>query len=149
MAHLHPRQVRGQRAAFRFVLRCWRVLNRVQGRKLDRDRLEIGLDRLFQQTALQSVPAFAARGKLPALEQRHLVRELLDSELLVLQLVVLPGNALDQAGRKFAQLLRIHRGKLIMHGHARHSATASRNSTASSRHANRRLRTHPPPRQTD
>ena len=53
--------------------------------------------------------------------------ELVDLELLVLQLVVLAGNAFDQAGGKFAQLLRIHRGELIRHGHALDGATATRN----------------------
>jgi len=77
--------------------------------------LEIGLDRLFQEAALHPAPLFASSGKLPALEHRHLMGELVNLELLVLQLVLVTGNAFEQAGREFAQLLCVHRGKLVLH----------------------------------
>ena len=118
MAHFHPRQMRRQRATLGLLLRRLRRRRRSQRRKLRRDRFQIGIDRLIEQAALRAVQLFAARGKLPALEHRHLMRELLDLELLVLQLAILAGQCFDQVGGKFAQLLRIHPSKLIVHLHA-------------------------------
>src|SRR5579864_3711825 len=66
--------------------------------ELHRDGFEIGVDRLVEEAPLRAVQLFAARGKLPALEHRHLVRELLDLELLVLQLAILAGECFDQVG---------------------------------------------------
>src|SRR5207253_8000720 len=89
MAHFHPRQVRRQRATSRLVLRRLRLLRASRRRQLQSDGFQIGVDHLLEQAALRAVQLFAARGKLPALEQRHLMRELLDLELLVPQLAIL------------------------------------------------------------
>ena len=83
MMHLDARQVRWQRTALRFVLRLWCLLDRAQRRELHCDRLQIGFDRLFEEAALHTAPGFAARGKLPALQHRHLMGELLDLQILV------------------------------------------------------------------
>ena len=106
-------------------------------------------DRLLEQRTLRPVQLFAARGELPPLEQRHLVGELLDLELLVPQLVILAGQCFDQAGGEFAQLLRIHARQLIVYLHVFDTATAHHTATAFSRHANRRLCTDATPRQAD
>ena len=94
-------------------------------RKLEPDGLEVGVDRLLEQVALLAVQLFAARGELPAPHHRHLVRQLLDLELPALQLLILAADLLDQLGGEVAQLLRVHRGELIVHLHACDGAIAA------------------------
>jgi hypothetical protein len=113
-----------------------RLFRRLERGELHRDGFEIGVDRLVEEAALRAVQLFAARGKLPALEHGHLVRELLDLERLVLQLAILARECFDQVGSEFAQLRRIHPRQLIVHLHAFDTATTHGTTTAFSGDAN-------------
>src|SRR6185437_10747723 len=130
VANVHARQVRGQRTTLRLVPGCSHLFRRLQLGEFHRDRFEIGVDRLVEEAPLRAVQLFAAGGKLPALEHRHLVRELLDLELLVLQLAILAGECFDQVGGELAQLRRIHPRQLIVHLHAFDVATSQCMKTA-------------------
>ena len=136
MAHFHAGQVRGQRTTLRLVPGRLRLFGRLQRGELHRDRFEISVDRLVEEAPLRAVQLFAARGKLPALERRHLVRELLDLELFVLQLAILAGKGFDQIGGEFAQLRRIHPRQLIVHLHVFDTATSRCTTTVFSCDAN-------------
>src|SRR6185437_1392936 len=81
--------------------------------ELEADRLEILIDRLFKETALLGIELFASAAKAPALEDRHLMGELIDLELFELELFVLGGELFflraeldDERGGQITQLLR-------------------------------------------
>ena len=61
---------------------------------------------------MHAVPLFAARGKLPALEHRHLVRELVDLELLVLQLVIVAEQCV-RSGRRQIRAVAAHPSRRV------------------------------------
>ena len=152
MAHVDARQIGRQRSALRLFLRFPRWSLRTQRVELGRDRFQIGVDRFFEQAALDATHLLAARGKLPALEHRHLMRQLVDLELLVLDLLVLAGQGRDQIGGEVAQLLRVHPLQLIAYFHALDAATASATTTAAARvlrDANARLCADATPRQAE
>ena len=74
------------------------------------DRLQIRVQRLFQQASLLGVEALRLRGKLQPLQDRVLVRELLDQRVLVLYLG-------EQARRELAQLRGIHGVDVLLGDH--------------------------------
>jgi hypothetical protein len=59
---------------------------------------DVGINGFIKQTRLASIKLFAAAAKLPALEDSHLMRELVDLGLAVQDLAVLAGDGLVQAG---------------------------------------------------
>lgn len=92
MMYVAPRQVRRQGVALGLVpCRAGRIV-RTQSSELRRERLEISRDRVFEQVALRAMPPLAPCRKLPALEKRPFMRELVDLELLVTQLRILPAR---------------------------------------------------------
>lgn len=123
VADLDPRQVRGQGCAHGLVPGQVITLAGLQRLELLLDRFEVGADRLLEQARLHALQLLAAGSKAPALDQRHLVGQLLDLELPVPELVILARDLVDQLGGQSAQLLRIQSGKLIVNLHARDAAT--------------------------
>ena len=59
---------------------------------LKTDGLDIRIDALVQKRALHGIELLAAASVLPALERRHLVRELIDLQLLVFEFLVAAGK---------------------------------------------------------
>ena len=78
----------GSRDATRLPLRRWRDGLSPKRLDLEADGLEIRIDALIQQRALHGIELLAAPRVAPALEDRHLVRELVDLQLLVLELFI-------------------------------------------------------------
>src|SRR5690606_7908220 len=88
-------------------------------------RLEVRIEHLLEQRLLFARELLALRGELPALEDRHLVRELVDLELLRAVLVAQPrviaiktSDLVDQRRGELAQRIRVHPCQLIdrVHG---------------------------------
>ena len=72
------------------------------------NRFQIRIDRLIEETALRRIELLAAPAELPALQHRHLVRQLIDLELLVLEFLALLGDLREERGGKITQLLCVH-----------------------------------------
>jgi len=109
MANLHAGQPGRQPGAFGLV-----GLGRCPGRgrqlrQLDLDGGHVGVQRFIEQAELRGIELFAAPAKFPALEDRHLVRELLDFGLAVFELAVLALQLLAFAGNDLAVLLALVR----------------------------------------
>lgn len=82
VADVDTRQVRRQRLAFRFVFDTQRDGCCTELCHLFADRLQVFVQRLFQQASLRGAEALGLRRKLQALEQSVLVREFVDGGLL-------------------------------------------------------------------
>jgi len=132
--------------------------------QLKADRLKVGLERLIKQLALLALQLLAAGRELPALENRHLVRELVDLELLHTVVLLRLGQLFlrfdqltDHAGGKLTQLICVHLCQLVDCEHGDDRATSQRNRTAFYgcfqafllRNPDRRAFTDPMPRQPD
>jgi hypothetical protein len=81
VADLGARQLRGQHLALRSVA-LTRRLGRLQLLDLLGHRLQVSLQRLFQEVSLLGAEALGLRGELQPLQDRILVRELLDRGLV-------------------------------------------------------------------
>ena len=81
MYHVGTRQVRRQWRASRGAFRRDALLDRFEGFKFEADGLKVCLEGLVEQLSLNRVQLFTAGGELQALEDRHLVTELIDPEL--------------------------------------------------------------------
>jgi hypothetical protein len=138
VAHFYPRQMRRKRAALGLRLRRLHLGGSSQRLELLSDRFEVRIDRLIEEAPLHAVELFATRCKLPALQYRHLVGELLDLELLVAQLLIFADQAGHQLGGQSAQLLRVHSLELIVHLHGFDGATSKRMATTYQQHFMRR-----------
>lgn len=130
---LGSRQVRRQRGALRDVLRRQAILCALEGQQFQTDGFEIGLDGLVEQMALLAVQLFAAGGELPALEDRHLVGELVELALLegvvpssVGELAAGIGDLADQLSGELAQFICVHPGQLIGRVHGPDAARSPR-----------------------
>src|SRR5258707_485430 len=73
-----------------FLWRCRRLL--LERFDLEADRLDIRIDALIQERALHRVHLLTTPIEAIALQDRHLVRELVDLQLLSLDLRVAFGN---------------------------------------------------------
>lgn len=114
VADLAAQQVLGQLRTLGLALL---TLGRRLGRQLLEfalQRLQVGIDRLFEQALLLGVEVLAPGGELQPLEHRHLVRDPVDRGLLerdlavaALDLGVLHGKLIHQRAHDLAQLLRI------------------------------------------
>ena len=134
---LGPRQGGWQRGALRDVLDRCPGLSLLECLQLQTDGLEVGLDGLLEQVALLAVELFAAGRELPAFEDRHLVREMVDLELLAgvvltgvgklapgaAELVAGVGDLADQLGGELTQFICVHPGQLIGRVHGQGAAT--------------------------
>lgn len=104
---LDPRQVLRQRDplrdAFRAIGRRRRELL-----ELHRDRLEVLLDRLLEQASLEALDLLAALAERPALGRRHLVRELRDFQIAMLDRVILLREQRRERGVELRELLHAH-----------------------------------------
>ena len=120
---LGPRQGGWQRGALRDVLDRCPGLSLLECLQLQTDGLEVGLDGLLEQVALLAVELFAAGRELPAFEDRHLVRELVDLELLAGVVLTAVSDLGDQPGGELTQFICVHPGQLIGRVHGQDAAT--------------------------
>ena len=92
---VHAGQLWRQRCAFGLQTGCgvgsWRRRQRLQ---LQLDGRDVGFNGLIEQAGLGRVKLLAAFAKLPALQYRHLVCELVDLGLAVFDLAVFARNGL-------------------------------------------------------
>lgn len=107
MPHLGTRQVPRQRRAPRLLLRKRLLVGALERLELQADRLEIGFSRLLEEMPLLALQLLAARRELPALENRHLVGELVDTQLLERNLALGVRELGNQPGSELAQLIRV------------------------------------------
>ena len=123
---LAARQMRGQRLAFGLLLGLGGRRRRLQLFDLDGDGRRIGFDLVVEQAALLGIEALGLGCELHALEQRVLVRELVDQDLLEDHLLALAcDNAVSlgqlphqrQQGR--SHLMRLQGVKVVCGDHGR------------------------------
>ncbi|MCY1235652.1 hypothetical protein D9M72_482750 [compost metagenome] len=108
---LTARQVRGQLLSLGLLLLSRGRLRCLQRLDLRRDGGQIGVQRLLEQALLLGVVSLALGGELQSLEDRVLVRELVDDRLLERQLRV-------SLAQPLAKLLRVQRVDVVGdHGH--------------------------------
>jgi len=118
VADLGPRQFMRQRRAL--GLARWAVDGgRAQALQFLFNGSEVRGNRFLEQQALARVKLFGAAAELPALQDRHLMGELVDLGLAKVKLPILVGDLLHQRQGQRAQLLRIEVGKGggFDHGH--------------------------------
>ncbi len=157
-------QVRWQRCALGLLLGGSLGIGTLERLQLEADRLKVGLERLIEQLALIALQLLAAGRELPALENRHLVGELVDLELLQTVVLLRLGQLLlrfdqltDHAGSELTQLICVHLCQLVdrEHGHDRATSQCRRTSIHARlqafllRNPNRRAFADPIPRQSD
>jgi hypothetical protein len=94
MTYFPARKRSRQSHAPRLLLR-WRGRLFLERFDLETDRLDIGIDALVQERALHDIELLAASVIAPAFQGRHLVRELVDLQLLSFDFRVAFG---DQCG---------------------------------------------------
>ena len=98
--------------------------------ELDADRLEILVDRLLKEASLAALELLTAPPEAPALEDRHLVGQLIDLQLLDPDRFILLRQLPDERGGKFTQRFCVHLGEIRRRVHAGDDATGDRTPTA-------------------
>jgi hypothetical protein len=71
-------QIRRQRRALGLLLGDSLCIGALERFELNADRFQIGVERLIEQVTLLALQLLATGCELPALQDRHLVRELVD-----------------------------------------------------------------------
>ena len=119
MVHLHAGQLGRQRCTLGLLAGLGVCLG--AGRELFEfffNGCDVGIDGFIEQAGLCLIELLAAASELPAFEDRHLVRELVDPGLAVEDFAVFAGNGLcilpnlgHQFSDHFAQLLCVQIGQ--------------------------------------
>lgn len=104
----------------------------LEGFELDADCLEVLVDRLLEQAPLAALELLAAPPEAPALEDRHLVRQLIDLQLLDPDRLVLLRQLPEELRGELAQRFGAHLGEIRRRLHTGDDATRALKPTSKS-----------------